>query len=56
MLRLLEYGVRICGVVADYVTIGVDRPSDVALVESAIQTDSLQRTLDERIRMRGHAA
>jgi 3-deoxy-manno-octulosonate cytidylyltransferase (CMP-KDO synthetase) len=30
MLRAIEHGMRIAGVVADYPTIGVDRPSDVA--------------------------
>jgi 3-deoxy-manno-octulosonate cytidylyltransferase (CMP-KDO synthetase) len=50
MLRLLEHGVRIRGVVAGYITIGVDRPSDVELVESMLRQDSTQRVLDERIR------
>jgi 3-deoxy-manno-octulosonate cytidylyltransferase (CMP-KDO synthetase) len=48
MLRLLEHGVRIRGVVVDYVTIGVDRPSDVPLVESVLRSDPLQRDLLER--------
>ena len=50
MLRLLEHGIRIRGVVADYITIGVDRPSDVELVESVLRQNPAQRALDERIR------
>jgi 3-deoxy-manno-octulosonate cytidylyltransferase (CMP-KDO synthetase) len=53
MLRLLEHGVRIRGVVAAYITIGVDRPSDVELVESVLSHDPVQRALDERIRKPG---
>jgi 3-deoxy-manno-octulosonate cytidylyltransferase (CMP-KDO synthetase) len=53
MLRLLEHGVRICGVVAGYVTIGVDRPSDVELVEALLRQDPAQRALDEQIRYTG---
>ena len=53
MLRLLEHGVRIRGVIAGYVTIGVDRPSDVALVESVLRQDPAQRALDEQIRNTG---
>ena len=53
MLRLLEHGVRIRGVVVDYITIGVDRPSDIALVESVLREDPTQRALDEEIRTTG---
>lgn len=53
MLRLLEHGVRIRGVVAGYITIGVDRPSDVELVESVLRQDPAQRSLDARIRNAG---
>lgn len=49
MLRLLEHGIRIRGVVARYATIGVDRPEDVSLVESVLRRDLVQRTLFERI-------
>jgi len=49
MLRVLEHGIRIAGVVADYVTLGVDRPSDVGLIESVLRTDPLQRALFDRI-------
>lgn len=53
MLRLLEHGVRIRGVVAGYITIGVDRPDDVESVESLLRQDPVQRLLDERIRKTG---
>lgn len=49
MLRAIEHGMRIAGVVADYPTIGVDRPSDVALVESVLATDKLQQELFKSI-------
>lgn len=45
MLRVLEHGIRILGVVADYVTLGVDRPDDVALIESALCDMPGQREL-----------
>lgn len=54
MLRLLEHGVRIRGVVAGYITIGVDRPCDVELVESVLRQNPAQRALDERIRKTGN--
>lgn len=53
MLRLLEHGVRIRGVVAGYITIGVDKPDDVESVESLLRQDPVQRLLDERIRKIG---
>jgi 3-deoxy-manno-octulosonate cytidylyltransferase (CMP-KDO synthetase) len=56
MLRVLEHGIRIAGVVANYVTLGVDRPSDVALIEAAIRTNPVQRELYERTRAMGAAA
>jgi CMP-2-keto-3-deoxyoctulosonic acid synthetase len=49
MLRLLEHGVRIQGVVVDYVTIGVDRPSDVQIVESVLREDAFQKSLNKQI-------
>ena len=49
MLRVLEHGIRIKGVVADYATIGVDRPDDVGLVESVLHKDPVQRAIFERI-------
>jgi len=50
MLRLLGHGVRIRGVVAGYVTVGVDQPGDVELAESLLRRDPIQRVLNERIR------
>lgn len=52
MLRLLEHGIRIRGVVAGYVTVGVDRPGDVELVESLLRRDPAQSALYEQIRKR----
>ena len=49
MLRAIEHGMRIAGVVANYPTIGVDRPSDVALVETAIAQDPVQQNLFQLI-------
>lgn len=49
MLRVLEEGVRILGVVADYVTLGVDRPADIGLIEQILREDPVQRALYERI-------
>lgn len=45
MLRALEHGVPIRGVVARYATVGVDRPGDVAIVERLLQEDPVQREL-----------
>jgi len=49
MLRAIEHGIRIGGVVAEYTTLGLDRPGDVALVESVLRKDPVQRALFERI-------
>ena len=49
MLRLLEHGVRIQGVLVDYVTIGVDRPSDVQIIESVLREDTFQKSLNKQI-------
>ncbi|RJR40158.1 MAG: 3-deoxy-manno-octulosonate cytidylyltransferase [Desulfobacteraceae bacterium] len=49
MLRVLEHGIRIRGVVAEYTTLGVDNPGDVDLVESALRKDPVQRNFFERI-------
>lgn len=48
MLRLLEHGLSIHGVVVDYPTVGVDRPDDVPAVESWLQGHDLQRALYEQ--------
>jgi len=53
MLRVLEHGIRIGGVVAGYTTLGVDRPGDVALVESVLRRDPVQRAFFERIMQQG---
>lgn len=45
MLRLLEHGLPIHGVVVDYPTVGVDRPEDVPAVEQWLQNNPLQRAL-----------
>lgn len=55
MLRVLEHGIRIGGVVVGYTTLGVDRPGDVALVESVLRKDPVQRALFERILRPGGA-
>lgn len=55
MLRVLEHGIRIRGVVAGYTTLGIDRPGDVELVESVLRRDPVQRALFERILQRGGA-
>jgi len=48
MLRVLEHGYRIAGVVVDYSTVGVDRPEDVPVVERFLRSDAVQRDLYER--------
>ncbi len=45
MLRLLEHGVAIHGVVVDYPTVGVDRPEDVLAVEEWLKGNPVQRAL-----------
>ncbi len=49
MLRVLEYGMRIAGVLTDYATLGVDRPSDVPPVERLLREDDVQRALYEQV-------
>jgi 3-deoxy-manno-octulosonate cytidylyltransferase (CMP-KDO synthetase) len=49
MLRAIEHGMRIAGVVVDYVTIGVDRPSDVGMVESVLKNDEQQKKIFQLI-------
>ena len=48
MLRLLEHGLPIHGVVVDYPTVGVDRPEDVPAVEQWLQNNPMQRALYEQ--------
>ncbi len=45
MLRVIEHSIRICGVVANYPTLGVDQPSDIALIEDVLERDPVQREL-----------
>ena len=45
MFRAIENGLRIAGVVTDYITVGVDRQEDVAVIESFLQNDLAQRNL-----------
>ena len=47
MLRVLEEGVRISGVVADYITLGVDRPDDLGQIERILSDDPAQQALFE---------
>jgi len=49
MLRALEHGIRIAGVVTPYNTIGVDRPSDVPIAESHLKSDMIQARIFKRI-------
>jgi 3-deoxy-manno-octulosonate cytidylyltransferase (CMP-KDO synthetase) len=49
MLRVLEYGFPIAGVVTEYSTVGVDRPGDVDIVERQLGDDPLQRALLARL-------
>lgn len=49
MLRAIEHGVRIAGVVADYTTAGVDRASDVGIIEAALTNDPIQNALHQSI-------
>jgi 3-deoxy-manno-octulosonate cytidylyltransferase (CMP-KDO synthetase) len=56
MLRVLEHGRRILGIVVDYVTLGVDRPDDVAVVEQVLRDDPVQRDLLERTLQAGYTS
>jgi CMP-2-keto-3-deoxyoctulosonic acid synthetase len=56
MLRVLEHGIRIAGVVVDYNTLGVDRPSDVPLVEAVLRDNAVQRALFERTQSMGRGS
>jgi len=49
MLRILEHGYKILGVVTPYVSIGVDIPSDITRVEQLITSDEIQRTYYSRL-------
>jgi 3-deoxy-manno-octulosonate cytidylyltransferase (CMP-KDO synthetase) len=45
MFRAIEHGMRIASVLISQPTLGVDRPGDIALVESAIQNNPSQQKL-----------
>jgi len=49
MLRILENGIRIRGVITQYSTNGVDQPGDVPVIESVLQTDHVQNKLFNQI-------
>lgn len=49
MMRPLEHGIRVLGVLARYGTIGVDRPTDVSQVEVVLQRDADQREIFNQI-------
>jgi 3-deoxy-manno-octulosonate cytidylyltransferase (CMP-KDO synthetase) len=53
MLRVIEHGIRICGVVANYTTLGIDRPEDVGPIESVLKNDPVQSALFEKILQHG---
>jgi len=48
-LRIIGHGHAIRGVVYDAPTVGVDRPSDIAVVEKILAEDADQRALMQRI-------
>ncbi|HUR91680.1 MAG TPA: 3-deoxy-manno-octulosonate cytidylyltransferase [Gemmatimonadaceae bacterium] len=56
MLRLVEHGIRIAGVVTSYNMFGVDWPDDVAVVETELRSNPEQRALHERIQHAGARA
>ncbi len=49
LLRILEHGFSIRGVIYDQKTIGVDNPGDVAKIEAALAKDGRQKKLYESI-------
>lgn len=49
MLRILEHGYKIYGVIEDHPTVEVDIPQHIANVEVAIANDALQKALFEKI-------
>ncbi len=48
-MRILEQGYSIRGVIYPQITIGVDRPSDIAIVENILKNDPEQRRIYEMI-------
>ncbi len=49
LLRILEHGFRIRGVIYDQPTIGVDESADIAKVEAVLKKDSRHRELYQKI-------
>jgi len=49
MLRILEHGYKVYGVITDNITIEVDIPEHIAKVENAIMTDKTQKAFYEKI-------
>ena len=49
MLRLLEHGHDVYGVVTDQRTVGVDHPGDIAIVEEILRTDPVQEAYYNQI-------
>jgi 3-deoxy-manno-octulosonate cytidylyltransferase (CMP-KDO synthetase) len=56
MLRVLEHGIRLAGVVVEYNTLGVDRPTDIPLVEAVLRDNAAQRALFERTQLMGRGS
>ena len=52
MLRVLEHGRRVAGVVTQHVSIGVDYPRDVKRVEKILAGDPDQRAIHDRIQQK----
>lgn len=48
-MRILEHGYPILGVVYDQITVGVDRPDDIAIVENILKNDLVQKRIYEAI-------
>ena len=49
LLRILEHGYSIRGVLCDQITIGVDRPEDVGKVEAILKSDEKQQSNYQKI-------
>jgi CMP-2-keto-3-deoxyoctulosonic acid synthetase len=49
MLRILEHGYRVYGVIEDHPTVEVDMPQHIANVEGTIESDAVQKALYEEI-------
>ena len=49
LMRVLEHGYRIFGVLTEYSTIGVDHDFDVSIVENILRTDPAQQSLHRQV-------